>query len=94
SATFYSQLAEFDLIVNQTTYEDAVQNYFPLAEASRPGLLDDINTNWEIYNFTNKDFSANGYAAIRAYMIYNNDTFLAYAEECWNSNQAYALTDA
>ncbi|KAJ3929030.1 MAG: hypothetical protein NXY57DRAFT_1095626, partial [Lentinula lateritia] len=37
---------------------------------------------------------ANGYAAIRAYMIYNNDTFLAYAEECWNSNQAYALTDA
>ncbi|KAJ4493586.1 hypothetical protein C8J55DRAFT_555018 [Lentinula edodes] len=109
SATFYSQLAEFDLIVNQTTYEDAVQNYFPLAEASRPGLLDEFVSSPSQMNFimeviyhpfhssSVKQMNyglANGYAAIRAYMIYNNDTFLAYAEECWNSNQAYALTDA
>ncbi|KAJ3851366.1 hypothetical protein EV368DRAFT_65829 [Lentinula lateritia] len=105
SATFYSQLAEFDLIANQTTYEDAVQNYFPLAEASRPGLLDEFSP--QQMNFVMKVIYyhsssvkqmnyglANGYAAIRAYIIYNNDTFLAYAEECWNSNQAYALTDA
>ncbi|KAJ4490758.1 hypothetical protein J3R30DRAFT_3424878 [Lentinula aciculospora] len=42
SATFYWQLAEFDLVTNGSTYEDAVANYFPLAEASRPGLLDQL----------------------------------------------------
>ncbi|KIK54172.1 hypothetical protein GYMLUDRAFT_177781, partial [Collybiopsis luxurians FD-317 M1] len=79
SGDFYSQLAEFDLATNDTTYQNIVQSYFPLAEAARPGLSDEFS---------------NGYAAIRAYKIYNNSIYLAYAEECWNSNEAYALSDS
>ncbi|KAG7443182.1 uncharacterized protein BT62DRAFT_1009785 [Guyanagaster necrorhizus] len=76
---FYAEMAEFDRITNQTTYKDVLKKYFPLIEADRSNFLDEF---------------AYGYAAARAYEIYQDETFLNYAVTSWTSARAYTLSDA
>ncbi|KAK0487249.1 hypothetical protein IW261DRAFT_1446751 [Armillaria novae-zelandiae] len=73
----YSQMAEFDRITNQTKYKDSLKNYFPLREAVRTDFLDEFSY---------------GYAAARAYEVYQDETFLDYAITSWTSAGAYTLS--
>ncbi|KAK7439987.1 hypothetical protein VKT23_017240 [Stygiomarasmius scandens] len=38
----YAQMAEFDLLTNQTKYQSDLKNYFSMAEKVRPLLLDEF----------------------------------------------------
>lgn len=80
----YAQMAEFDRITNQTKYKDVLKTYFPLMEAARPNFLDE---------FLNYGLSY-GYAAARAYEVYQDETFLDYAITSWTSAGAYTLSDS
>lgn len=80
----YAQMAEFDRITNQTKYKDVLKKYFPLMEAVRPNFLDE---------FLNYGLSY-GYAAARAYEVYQDETFLDYAITSWTSAGAYTLSDS
>ncbi|KAK0449296.1 hypothetical protein EV421DRAFT_1781127 [Armillaria borealis] len=75
----YAQMAEFDRITNQTKYKDVLKTYFPLMEAARPNFLDEFSY---------------GYAAARAYEVYQDETFLDYAITSWTSAGAYTLSDS
>ncbi|KAK0244422.1 hypothetical protein EDD85DRAFT_808019 [Armillaria nabsnona] len=75
----YAQMAEFDRITNQTKYKDVLKKYFPLMEAVRPYFLDEFSY---------------GYAAARAYEVYQDETFLDYAITSWTSAGAYTLSDS
>ncbi|KAK0201615.1 hypothetical protein DFS33DRAFT_1348775 [Desarmillaria ectypa] len=75
---FYAEMAEFDRVTNQTKYKDVLKKYFPLIEQARPNYLDEF---------------AYGYAAARAYEVYQDDTFLDYAVTSWTSARAYTLSD-
>ncbi|KAK0222039.1 hypothetical protein IW262DRAFT_1377757 [Armillaria fumosa] len=75
----YAQMAEFDRITNQTKYKDLLKKYFPLMEAVRPDFLDEFSY---------------GYAAARAYEVYQDETFLDYAITSWTSAGAYTLSNS
>ncbi|KAK0464711.1 uncharacterized protein EV420DRAFT_1517779 [Desarmillaria tabescens] len=77
--TFYAEMAEFDRVTNQTKYKDVLKKYFPLIEKTRTNYLDEF---------------AYGYAAARAYAIYQDDTFLDYAVTSWTSARLYTLSDS
>jgi hypothetical protein len=38
----YSQLAEFDIATNGTKYQDAFEQYFPLAQTNRANFTDPL----------------------------------------------------
>lgn len=78
----YAQMAEFDRITNQTKYKDLLKKYFPFMEAVRTDFLDE---------FLNYGLSY-GYAAARAYEVYQDETFLDYAIASWTSAGAYTLS--
>ncbi|THV03949.1 hypothetical protein K435DRAFT_962088 [Dendrothele bispora CBS 962.96] len=78
AGALYSQMAEFDLLFNQTKYRDQLKSYFPLAEQARSSFLDEF-----VY----------GYAATKAYVAYKDEEFLTYAEISWNSGNEYTLSD-
>ncbi|PBK74639.1 hypothetical protein ARMSODRAFT_950649 [Armillaria solidipes] len=80
----YAQMAEFDRITNQTKYKDVLKTYFPLMEAARPNFLDELLNYGLSY----------GYAAARAYEVYQDETFLDYAITSWTSAGAYTLSDS
>ncbi|KAL0061451.1 hypothetical protein AAF712_011745 [Marasmius tenuissimus] len=40
AASFYMNMAEFDLVTNGTQYKENLLSYFPVAEAARPSFLD------------------------------------------------------
>ncbi|KAJ6506238.1 hypothetical protein C8R47DRAFT_1066389 [Mycena vitilis] len=68
TGALYSQMAQFDLITNQTKYESTLLRYFQLQES--------LNKNFS-------DPSAYGHAAAKAYTAYKNPLFLRYAIESW-----------
>ncbi|KAK0222372.1 hypothetical protein IW262DRAFT_1553644 [Armillaria fumosa] len=87
----YAQMAEFDWITNQTKYKDLLKKYFPLMEAVRPDFLDEALC--FIHAFLNYGLSY-GYAAARAYQVYQDETFLDYAITSWTSASAYTLSES
>ncbi|KAJ6452642.1 hypothetical protein C8R45DRAFT_1223443 [Mycena sanguinolenta] len=76
-ATLYSEMAEFDLITNQTQYQDTLQQSFSKTQETRP---------------TFSDTQTYGYAALRAYAAYQNSTFLDFAIQSWSFGRSYTLS--
>ncbi|KAJ7117083.1 hypothetical protein C8R44DRAFT_627232, partial [Mycena epipterygia] len=77
AGNLYSQMAEFDLATNQSTYEDTLEQYFLLAQENRANFSDELSY---------------GYAAARAYAAYKNPTFLQYAIQSWWFGRSYTLS--
>ncbi|PBK86120.1 hypothetical protein ARMGADRAFT_1128190 [Armillaria gallica] len=73
----YAQIAEFDRLINRTTYKDILKHDFTLAETVKPGFLDDQNY---------------GYAAARAYAVYQDPDFLTLAVTSWTSARRYTIS--
>ncbi|KAJ7735379.1 hypothetical protein DFH07DRAFT_753891 [Mycena maculata] len=93
TAALYSQMAEFDLATNQTNYQAALENYFPLAETGHANFSQDFvsdSVNFTIFRST----EAYGRAAIRAYTAYNNQSFLNYAIQSWWWGRGYTISSA
>ncbi|KAK0443433.1 uncharacterized protein EV420DRAFT_1237537, partial [Desarmillaria tabescens] len=73
----YAQMAEFDRLTNQTKYKQALKQCFALAESVSSEFL--TTTNY-------------GYAAARAYDIYQDQDFLDLALTSWTSARRYTLS--
>ncbi|KAJ7777676.1 hypothetical protein DFH07DRAFT_936690 [Mycena maculata] len=76
----YSQMAEFDIITNQTKYETTLEQYLDLIQQTHANFSDPT------YTF--------GHAAARAYTAYKNPIFLQYAVQSWWFGRAYTLSDS
>ncbi|ESK83500.1 glycoside hydrolase family 76 protein [Moniliophthora roreri MCA 2997] len=84
-ASFYSQLAEFDIMANQTKYEARVNSYFlngPPCDKDQVAL------------HIIPCYNMNGYAATRAYAAYKNEQVLDYAVRAWEFEKNYTLLDS
>ncbi|KAI3605444.1 glycoside hydrolase family 76 protein [Moniliophthora roreri] len=101
-ASFYSQLAEFDIMANQTKYEARVNSYFlngPPCDKDQVALhivlfysdSDDFLPYRHRYHVTS---IMNGYAATRAYAAYKNEQVLDYAVRAWEFEKNYTLLDS
>ncbi|KAL0577971.1 hypothetical protein V5O48_004007 [Marasmius crinis-equi] len=74
---FLVQMADFDILTNQTRYKDVAQKqYLPAFQG-----------------FKAKQ-SRYGYAATRAYLAYNDPTFLAIARDYWETARPLTLSEA
>ncbi|KAJ7351409.1 hypothetical protein DFH08DRAFT_1078428 [Mycena albidolilacea] len=78
-ATLYTEMAQFDMITNQTRYEDVLQQSFSRTQQTRPNFADE---------------QSYGYAALQAYFAYHNSTFLQYAIQSWSFGRSYTLSQA
>ncbi|KAF7337356.1 Glycoside hydrolase family 76 protein [Mycena sanguinolenta] len=84
-ATTYSEMAEFDMLTNQTQYEESLQQSFSRTQETRPNFEDTDVTEFlacETY----------GYAATRAYAAYQNSSFLDFAIQSWSFGRSYTLS--
>ncbi|KAF7344389.1 Glycoside hydrolase family 76 protein [Mycena sanguinolenta] len=77
AAQLYSQMAELDIVSNQTQYADSLKQYFLEAPHRQT-------------NFS--DILAYGHAACRAYKAYNDSTFYDYAVQSWWFGRTYTLS--
>ncbi|PBK60893.1 hypothetical protein ARMSODRAFT_897477 [Armillaria solidipes] len=73
----YAQMAEFDRLTNQTKYKDILKRYFAEAESFHPGH--DVSASY-------------GYAAARAYAVYQDPDFLDLAVTSWTSARQYTIS--
>ncbi|KAK7446658.1 hypothetical protein VKT23_014353 [Stygiomarasmius scandens] len=76
---FLVEMAEFDILTNQTLYKDKIQGYFLTAEQQQQDFSSETTY---------------GFAATRAYVAYHDDRFLQYAIDSWNSGRDYTMSDA
>ncbi|KAJ6495444.1 hypothetical protein C8R45DRAFT_1095076 [Mycena sanguinolenta] len=77
AAQLYSQMAELDIVSNQTQYADTLKQYFSEAPHRQT-------------NFS--DVLAYGHAACRAYAAYNDSAFYDYAVQSWWFGRTYTLS--
>ncbi|KAJ7260617.1 hypothetical protein C8J57DRAFT_1636635 [Mycena rebaudengoi] len=75
--SFYGQLAEFDLITEQTVYKKTLNTYFQVAQMAHANFS------------TTKTY---GRAAALAYLAYKDQSFLDYAMQAWWFGRAYTLS--
>ncbi|PBK86117.1 hypothetical protein ARMGADRAFT_1128186 [Armillaria gallica] len=98
----YAQMVEFDRLTNQTQYKDKLKDYFKCCRVDEAWLFSRavrlaifkeyfliidllmIAAGWAVRNY--------GYAAARAYTIYGDHNFLAFAEASWASARQYTIT--
>ncbi|KAJ7793246.1 hypothetical protein B0H14DRAFT_2623070 [Mycena olivaceomarginata] len=78
-ATLYCEMAQFDMITNQTQYENILQQSFSRTQQTRPNFADEHTY---------------GYAALQAYLAYQNSTFLQYAIQSWSFGRSLTLSQA
>ncbi|KAJ6534570.1 hypothetical protein B0H10DRAFT_1859243, partial [Mycena sp. CBHHK59/15] len=74
--TVFYEMSEYDIVTNQTTYEDTL---LPLHAAAAKSVEDPSSKSM-------------GHAAVRAYQAYKNPVFLQYANQSWQLARAYALS--
>ncbi|KAL0568591.1 hypothetical protein V5O48_013391 [Marasmius crinis-equi] len=79
----YSQMAEFDLVTNQTRYKERVLGFLRARDRER-----------EVINPFLRDGLAHGYAAARSYLAYNDSECLNYAINWWQWAERWTITDA
>ncbi|KAK7030960.1 hypothetical protein VNI00_013907 [Paramarasmius palmivorus] len=85
---FYSQMAEYDLATNQSTYKDQLLQYFAKAQVVQAGFLNELSImDCEI------KIRTYSIAATRAYAAYRDPAFLTFAEIAWGSGREYTLSD-
>ncbi|KAF7296752.1 Glycoside hydrolase family 76 protein [Mycena indigotica] len=88
SGAFYSQLAEFDQLTNQSQYAANLGGYYGSAKTL-------LQQQFGAANFTGfyiNDGLNFGHGAIIAYKTYNVSTFLQYAIQTWWAAVPYTLT--
>ncbi|KAF7290663.1 Glycoside hydrolase family 76 protein [Mycena indigotica] len=85
AGTLLSQLAEFDHATNQSIYQDKLLNLWPAAAKTVSGLGGVVNLTGS-FNY--------GHAAATAYKVYNNPSFLPYAEQSWWAANGYTISAA
>ncbi|KAJ7055700.1 hypothetical protein C8F01DRAFT_1157357 [Mycena amicta] len=90
SGALYSQLAEFDQLMNQSNYVADLEGYYASAKTF-------LQQEYDATNFTGlyiNDGVNFGHGAIIAYKTYNISVFLQYAIESWWAVVPYTLTQA
>ncbi|KAJ7151866.1 hypothetical protein C8R43DRAFT_1190492 [Mycena crocata] len=80
AGTFYSQMAEFDIVTTGTRYQQELLQYLNLAQSHNR------------VNFS--DGLTYGYAAARGYAAYNVTQFLQFAVQSWWLGRKYTLSQA
>ncbi|KAJ7573694.1 hypothetical protein C8J56DRAFT_1173436 [Mycena floridula] len=80
----FSQMAEFDLVTNQSTYKDQLKGFFKTVDGTKPSFADELLNYGLIY----------GYAATRAYVAYKDIDFLTWAQESWEFGRYFTLSAA
>ncbi|KAL0567875.1 hypothetical protein V5O48_014116, partial [Marasmius crinis-equi] len=80
---FYSQMAEFDLVRNQTQYKDKLLAFLQARDSER-----------EAINPFLRDGLTHGYAAARSYLAYQDPACLEYAINWWKWAQGWTITEA
>ncbi|KAJ7290658.1 hypothetical protein C8J57DRAFT_1705921 [Mycena rebaudengoi] len=75
----YEQMAEFDLITNQTRYRDFIEEKLRLTLSAHADFSDD---------------EAYGHASIKAYAAYKTKTFLDFAVQSWKYSRQYTLSQS
>ncbi|KAJ7619774.1 hypothetical protein DFH06DRAFT_1341863 [Mycena polygramma] len=96
TGTLYSQMAQFDLITNQTKYQSALLRYFQLQDSLNKNFSDPsvslfnslkaLTSPLNILDWLapqSQNALAYGHAAVKAYTAYRNPLFLQYAVESW-----------
>ncbi|KAJ7264366.1 hypothetical protein C8J57DRAFT_1718745 [Mycena rebaudengoi] len=79
----YEQMAEFDLMTNQTRYRDFLEEKLRLTLGSHAGFTADTY-----------DAMAYGHASIKAYAAYKTKPFLDFAVQSWMLNRQYTLSQS
>ncbi|KAJ6552153.1 hypothetical protein B0H10DRAFT_1931584, partial [Mycena sp. CBHHK59/15] len=97
--TVFYEMSEYDIVTNQTTYEDTL---LPLHAAAAKCVEDPSSKSttycrsysWRslFYRASLKPPRSMGHAAVRAYQAYKNPVFLQYANQSWQLARAYALS--
>ncbi|KAL0563169.1 hypothetical protein V5O48_018906, partial [Marasmius crinis-equi] len=78
---FLSEMAQFDMLTNQTLYKAQLLEFFPQAEKFRPGFID----------FSMNAGIAYSIAATQAYTTYSNESFLEWAELAWRGGRIFTV---
>ncbi|KAK0189333.1 hypothetical protein F5146DRAFT_1138719 [Armillaria mellea] len=82
----YGQMAEFDRLTNQTKYKQTLRQWFALAESISPGFSSTY--------FSEPNYVLHyGYAAARAYTVYQDPDFLDLAVTSWITARRYTISD-
>ncbi|KAI3608917.1 glycoside hydrolase family 76 protein, partial [Moniliophthora roreri] len=104
---FFSEMAEFDMIINQTIYKDQLLKFFAQAETFRPGFMQGkccqfpfIRSAHSLMTMTGditlKQMNwglAHSIAATHAYTAYSDRKFLDWAELAWSGGRNYTLSE-
>ncbi|KAL0571090.1 hypothetical protein V5O48_010872 [Marasmius crinis-equi] len=85
SALLYAQMAEFDLLSNGTRYKDQLARYLQTRKGETISTSSIQQTRY---------FLDLGRAAVRAYAVYKDDTFLQLAEAWWQWARLWTVSDA
>ncbi|KAJ7798538.1 hypothetical protein B0H14DRAFT_3492427 [Mycena olivaceomarginata] len=103
-ATLYCEMAQFDMITNQTQYENILQQSFSRTQQTRPNFADEHVSPEYFFPFLfiystvallQLNFGLTyGYAALQAYLAYQNSTFLQYAIQSWSFGRSLTLSQA
>ncbi|KAI3605426.1 glycoside hydrolase family 76 protein [Moniliophthora roreri] len=84
----YGDLAEFDLVTNQTIYKDRLLRLFSQARTIESLFPNDTKSHRQL-NF----ILAYAIAATRAYKAYSDKSFLEFAETAWRNGRQYTLSE-
>ncbi|KAI3605502.1 glycoside hydrolase family 76 protein [Moniliophthora roreri] len=93
---FFSQMAEFDMVTNQTIYKDQLFKFFPQvlsfqALNSRPGFVQGKSKCIRLNR--HQKHRAHSIAATHAYTVYSDQAFLEWSELAWNGGESYTLSE-
>ncbi|KAK7438233.1 hypothetical protein VKT23_018164 [Stygiomarasmius scandens] len=94
---FLVDMAEFDILTNQTLYKDKLQDYFLTTKQQKQNFSSEFHPiAVAVPHLDSKliDGLTYGFAATRAYVAYHDDVFLQYALDSWNSGRDYTISDA
>ncbi|KAJ8089632.1 hypothetical protein PM082_014890 [Marasmius tenuissimus] len=83
SGLLYSQMAEFDLVSNQSRYKDKLSLFLEAREREREGT-----------NPFLRDGLVYGFAAARSYLAYKDPKYLSYAVNWWSWAQKWTISEA
>ncbi|ESK83076.1 glycoside hydrolase family 76 protein [Moniliophthora roreri MCA 2997] len=104
---FFSEMAEFDMVTNQTIYKDQLLKFFAQAETFRPGFMQGKCCQFLFVlsvhslmamtgDITLEQMNwglAHSIAATHAYTAYSDRKFLDWAELAWSGGRSYTLSE-
>ncbi|THU80574.1 hypothetical protein K435DRAFT_785372 [Dendrothele bispora CBS 962.96] len=82
-AYLYYEMARFDTLTNNTKYKNRLSSYFSIVRNAHPDFSG--------FTLINEPLTY-GYAAIHAYKVYQDQSFLQYAQDAWQFGLNYTVT--